>query len=1338
MANLTTDQLDGSKLNGISSGPHTFTTEGERAGSGVNVHSEAKFSVTDEESNNLITKGIVTGKYNVYEKNLLNRIVWSWQPNHNTPGYVTGSLKCELDGAGTEKNMISMEGGIAYLNFRGLEYTPPTYEKSQRYTKETITLEYPANTTYGEDGATITLKNLYDLGQIAYNTPAPVIYYNVENDPSENMYLVNSDGTMLSSFKFDSGNYDNVFVRVLPNVPKDATLGTVSGTVTIHKPFTFDLVNANNYTVSYTANPIYLKVDNGGSAFKITEPDNTGAKTSIRQFDLNFSFDKETNNVRPDASVSSGLRGDEASVTIYQDGGDSTLPSPTITYRWSYYDENSLVLGEAETIKSYFNSVKFNGGGATFNWKENPNSKGYSKGTISWETAPSNPGTNEGSEQYLTLQGLTMVEPTNATQRYCEPICLVRAENAQNAPIGNLEGTYVYKANTYYGVMAKCVISQEGTSWESPDLYLNLKVTPASTNPTNVTNAPTRIPSCTINGSTSASVRVYTDGKGNMLHDDIKLVLSNNMPTSTSDENSGTIPIAGGANNPNSDSIGQFTTIYVYQYTKGVEVNWALNSIPAMPECKYTISAEISKYGSTTKNANDSSLVTNNIKSIEITDGGNEQQNETYKNEVVKVRYSNKNYFYVTPSSVTIKATAAMFISGGHIGEFKVCTSASNKPSLTSVTGSNIVEDGDYIRCDLSAVGINTTDKNCTVRLYTGTNVKLSTDTFKYVLKGGNYSGTIDFTFTPVHSILGGTGSITPAAKVSITESNPIIGTITSRNRGLNNNKYKIKTDSADRIDVGNAAGSRTVSVVLDSSIIGIVLPPQSVEYNVKGVLNDDVVGNDSLKGTTVVEGTVTISAGEPYTLQFHWSFTPADGVTGVTLSNADTATVTINYPANTNSSNANTSPTWEWQIAEGTTFPDNVKSGTPIFTCANGISGGQNERTLGTLSCGVSKDGIAWTSVGTATVYQAGIDEGVIYAGATISVSSLTTNATCTLRKSTAASGSGSTKITIKGGETAVIDSIEPKSTTSNRTFLGIDSGCSLKVNANSIVVNPLESTTKTASLRISSVDNNGTDLGSSIRCYYSCSSSVNIILLSKSINGEIQHVISDSTTRRTSKYTGYDEIHKGSYRFTDTATITPRWSSENTTYWNPSSTAFSSEYTPDKTKPQSFKVTLAALVEGVICTTGTASVKVYDVTYKYKIASNGLTVPNLTYTAFDTTPDDTWSVPVTQSVVVQRCASGDDGQSWETTYNTTTTGFVAYYGYGVPSSSSDPAHTMTYYPVTTYTYYGQMTQGANGNDGNTKQTHFWSIVYTDDGQTNMVGATSVWNWYGRSFYNQ
>lgn len=1349
MANLTTDQLQNSKLNGVSSGPHTFTTEGEKAGSAENVHSEAKFSVTDEKSNNLITKGIVSGKYNVYPKNLLNHIVWSWQPNHNTPGYVTGSLKCELDGAGTEDNMISMEGGYAYLNFRGLEYTPPTNEKSQRYTKETITLEYPANSTYGEDGATITLENLYDLGQIEYNTPAPVIYYNVENDPDENMYLVNSNGNMTSSFKFDSGKYDDVFVRVLPNIPKDATLGTVSGEVTIHKPRTFDLIGANDYTVSYTANPFYLIVDNSGSAFKITEPDNTGAKTSDRECTINFSFDKETNNVRPDAVVSGGLRGDETSVTIYQSGGDSTLPSPTITYEWKYYDENSLILGEAETILSYFSRIVFNGNAATFNWKENPNSKGYSKGTISWKTAPTNPGTNEGDEQYLTLQGLTMAEPKNATKRSCKIHCIVRAENAQNAPIGNIKGTYVYSKNTYYGVDTSCIISQNGTSWESPDLYLNLKVTPASTNPSNVTNDSSRIPSCTINGSTSASVRVYTDGKGNMLHDEIKLVLSNNMPTTITGKNSGTIPIAGGANNPNPGTFGPFTKIYVYYYNGKDEVSWALNSIiPAMAECKYTISAEISKYGSTTKNANDSALVTNGIKSIEITDGGNEQQNETYKSEIVRVSNSNPNYFCVTPSYVTIDAMKAQMITGGYLSMFTVATSAPNAASLTSVKGSNIVEDGDYIRCDLSAIGTNTTDQETTIKLSTGTDVKLSIDTFNYVLKGQNYSGTIAFTFTPVNST-GDNGSITPETNVSITETNPIIGTITSRNRGSYNTNYKIETDLDGYVNVGNTAGSRTVSLNLVGlsslgSTIGLNtnILPKSVKYNVKGVLNDDVVGNDSLKGTTVVEGTVTISAGAPYTPRYEWLFTPADGVTGVTLSNANTTTVTINYPANTNPSNTSTPAAWTWKVAEGTTFPDNAEPGTPIFTCSNGISGGQDERTLGTLFCGMYIDDLGiGVPLGTVTVKQAGMAAGTITAGAIINVSSLTTNATCTLRKSTAASGSGSTSILINGGETVVIDTISPTSTTSNRTFLGIDSSCSLNVNANSIVVNPLESTTKTASLRISSVDNNGTDLGSSIKCYYSCNSSVNLSLSAKIINGEIQHLSSmegDSSISRTLKYTGYDESHKGLYTFTDTATITPRWYSGNTTYWNPTSTAFSSEYTPDKTKPQSFSVTLSALVEGTICATGTASVKVYDVTYKYKIADHRLTVPkSMSYTAFETTPGDTWSVPVTQSVVVQRCGSGDGGQTWETTYNTTTTGFVAYYGYGVPSSSAIPAYTLAYYPETTSTYYQQMTQGANGSDGNTKQIKFWSVVCTHDGQTSMVGASSVWNWYGRSFYN-
>lgn len=1164
MAELTDSQKNGSKLNGISGNQLQFTTNGESGNNGTLVKSAASFNVTDNNSNNLITNSIVSGKYFI-DRNYLNSIKWSWQPNHNTPGKVSGTLNCTINGKGSSaSNAIDMNGGTASLTFSGLNYTAPTDQRSERYTDETITLEFPANENFNEDGATIIAEGWHDLGQIAYNTPAPTIYYNVVPEDTTKLYLVDNEGKKVDTFKYDGGNFDDVKIKLLSNTPGTVTKGTVSGTMVV-APASDTATMHSRPQVDYHAQTLSMKCTNNYGAFVITSPDNSQAVTSDRKLSLSFSFIKETNN------VGSTMPQMTSWVDVYQNGGDFTVPDPTITYTWKYYDENTLLLG-GDPAKTYFDKVVINNETAIFYWKENPNSKGYSKGDIIWKNKPTNPNTNEGSEQYLTLSGLTMAEPVNASQRSTKAMCIITTENAQNDPVGYITGTYVYSNGKLSSVYTETPIIQTGTSWESPDMNVKLTVTPAATNPSNVTNDSTRIPSCTINGSTTSTIRVYTDGKGNMLHDQIKLEMSNNMPVSTSYTNSGTIPISHSGGTP-SNTASVFDIIYIYQYTKGTEVNWVLNKIPAMGECKYTISAEITKYGSTTSNATDSSLVSNKIETITITDGGNEQQAETHKNETVTVTNSNPNYFSVSPSSFTVKAIEAQMISAGHLGEIKVSTTSANKCVFSSVTASNVQEQSNTIYCDILSNYTNTSSKSTTISLSTGSSVGLSTSKFNYTQPGQSCSGTIDFTFTKIS----GSGSITGKKGVSaIWPGNSVaISSSVTKDRGSwGKGSLKIGGTSSDGyIHVGNSAGKVSVSLTGSESPTS----GSTTTFNVTGVLNNDIVGNDSLKNKKILDTTFTLSAGSNYTageLGYQWSFS---GNSGVSLSNANSSTVTINYPANTNSITGNYSWSDDFSITNGDTFTNSVSAGTKVYSCSNGNTGYHSGRSLGTLTCK-----IGGTSIGSVTVYQDGTSSSTINVSATVSVSC--TNATCTLRKSSASSGSSS--VTISGGESVVINSISPTSATSGTTFLGIDSSNYLVAISNKNVSEGAFDTAQTASLTLlCTKQSTGQNTAPSVDCYYSCNSNVTITV-TRTVNG------STSTTSKTLYYTGYDSSHKGQYKFTRTTTGTCEWSSGNTSLWNPTGT--SSNYTPNVNTAQNFNVTLKYKVNGTVYATGTSTVYV------------------------------------------------------------------------------------------------------------------------------------------------
>lgn len=1174
MAELTDSQKNGSKLNGISGKPLQFTTTGESGNNGTPVKSAASFNVTDNNSNNLITSGIVSGEYLLDTKsNYLNFIVWTWQPNHNTPGKVSGTLNCAINGKGSSaSNAIDMNGGTAALTFSGLNYTAPTDERTQRYTDETITLVFPAKSEYNEDGATIVAKDWHDVGQIAYNTPAPIIYYDVVPEDTTKLYLVDTNGNKIDTFKYNGGQFDDVKIKLLSNTPGTITKGTVSGTMVVARASDTTTMHSRPQ-VDYHSQTLAMKCTNNYGPFVMTSPDNSQAVTSDRKLSLGFSFNKETDN------VGSTIPQTTSWVDVYQSGGDFTVPDPTITYTWKYYDENSLLLG-GDPVKNYFDKVVTNNETAIFYWKENPNSKGYSKGDIVWKNKPTNPGTNEGSEQYLTLSGLTMVEPTNASQRSANTICIITTENAQNDPIGYITGTYIYSNSKKVAVSATTTLIQTGTSWESPDMNVKLTVTPAATNPSNVTNDSTRIPSCTINGSTSSTIRVYTDGKGNMLHDEIKLEMSNNMPISTSYTNSGTIPIFHSGGTP-SNSISTFDTIYIYQYTRGTEVNWVLNSIPAMAECKYTISAEITKYGSTTDNATNSSLVSNKIETITITDAGNEQQAETYKNETVTVSNSNPNYFSVSPSSFTVKAIEAILISNGHLGEINVSTTTTNKCVLNNVIANNVQEQGNVIYCDILSHYNNTSPKSTTISLSTGSSVRLSTSQFNYTQPGQSCSGTIDFTFTKIS----GNGSIVGKKGVSAIwlGNSVIISTSVTKDRGSwRKGSLKIGGTSSDGyIHVGNTASKVSVSLTGSES-------PSSgntTTFNVTGVLNNDIVGNDSLKGQKILDTTFTLGAGPQYTaaeLGYQWSFTPESGVKGVSLSDANSSTVTINYPNNTSSTTDARSWSEDFSITNGSTFPDTVSGGTTVYSCTNGYTGNQSGRPLGTLSCKIGT-----ISIGSVTVYQDGSTGSVINVSATVSVSC--TNATCTLRKSSASSG-GSSSVTISGGESVVINSISPSSATSGATFLGIDSSNYLVDISNKNVSEGAFDTPQTASLKLFCTNQStGQNNAPSVDCYYSCNSNVTISVTIV-VNSQIKQNVS-----KTLYYTGYDSSHKGQYKFLQSTTGTCTWSSGNTSLWNPSGTLVTSaDYTPNVNTSQNFSVTLDYKVNNITYATGTSTIYV------------------------------------------------------------------------------------------------------------------------------------------------
>lgn len=1159
MSNPTTENNNGSKLGGKSSNRLLFTTEGENGENSIIIQSKPKVSVSDEKSNNFLKNKILTYEYSINNE-YLNNIIWNWSPNHNTPGYITGNLKCEIDGIGSYNNMLSNTGGIVYLNFSGLNYTPPVNEKSQRYTDEIITLEYPANDSLMEDGYTLIGENFYDLGQIAYNTPSPIAYYNITTEDNNKIYSITPEDNKTSTFIYNNGQYDNIQLKVLSNLPTDMVLGTVSGKPILHY-INDTATSQSDGTIDYNAQQFPLKCTNDYSAFIITDPDYSQASTSNRELKVNFNFTKEMNN------VGYTLNNDNTTVTVYQLGGYISSPTPSITYFWSIDSKYK------EVVDSYFNSITYSSDHSTayYNWKENPNSKGYSKGNITWGTAPINPINNEGDEQYLTLTGLTMVQPINAIPRKFNSVCVISAENAQKSPLSKLKGVTIFDSVTGdpVGIVTDYTMTQLGTSWDSPDMYVKLTVTPYSTNPANVTNDNTRIPSCTINGSTSSIIRIYTDENGTMLHDEIKMELSNNMPISTTDINTGTIPISGGQNAPD-NTASTFTKILIYSQPSEYKVNWALNSIPAMPECKYDISAEIIEYGNTTKNQIDSSLVTNKIEKITITDNGNKEISKTYKSEIVKVTNSNSEYFKVSPSSVEIKAEDVMSLVNPYLKEISVSTTTSNACSLNSVIADNVQDNGNDITCDLKWNGINTTNKTTTITLSTNnTYVGLSKNTFNYTQKGQSCSGTIKFIFTNKSTSIN-LADITGATAVPITESIPIISENIIRDRG---SWYKGTLNISEKVNgiitVENNAGSKKIKLIGD---ISIIKQPIDVKFNVKGILNDDIIGNDNLKGTTILDTDFILSAGDEYTIDelvYEWSFTPAEGITGVSIDNINESVVTINYPENPNELIQETDPIFTSYITTGSTFPDIVSSGSKLCHCVDGVTSSKSGRTLGTLTCKLS--GVL---IDTVTIYQNGIEGKSIEAKSVIKVN--TNNADCTLNN-----------YTISNNETAIIESLLPNYYI-NKTFIGLNDSYTINILNNDVYEGGFD-TPQTASLELLSVDNNGINTNGIVKCNYSCKSYVTI-----NITNYIDNTIVHSTKTITLTYIGYDDTHKGLYKFSYNTEVTKTWSSENTSYWDPDPNDIRSEYVPDINIPQDFSVTLTGKLNDITYAIGTSKVYV------------------------------------------------------------------------------------------------------------------------------------------------
>lgn len=940
---VSPSQIIGAKLGGISSDKKKFTTNGQNG-----TNSDSTKVVADV--NSVVISGDYYKDWLYYDSHLKtgensHDLTFHWNSYHNTPGNITGTFTPYITGTGSSSgNRTEYPGETKDLIVSGdLKYNPTTVNRSNISSNTSITMTFPPyyEGTAVEDGGTFTVKtqDYYNttsnpsdyevkkyvgLGLVAYNTPNPVLNIKVSSEDSSIAKPVDSNGNDCSILTYsDTGFSGATKIKVMPNVP-NSKLGTVDGFVTItpNKSGPEHIYGGTTYTFTCT---------NNGSAFQITNADNSHSVTYSRQTNIDFEFSSETNNVN--GISNSALT---KSITIYQAGGNVTLPDPTVTYSWRVSSGRDYINTPTQSGNSYSFSFKDNSGtkAKVYNKNGNPiqvqNLNDYKKddGTVG-------PESNEGEDYlYLTLENFDYTRETNTSSRSASFEGIVTCHSTFEGNQGKLNGSWYELDNgsrqststtpsaPITGVGSEdYTMTQNGVTWSPPNVNITVKATPFASNPDHVTYAPTRKVAIKLGpdknnlseGSTVINANINSKNPTLVLYTD------NFKPDGIGAKNSGSIIsyINGKAETSwnCSDINSSSATIKLKN-----DITFKSSYIPPMGDASWTISIDKSE---TPTNIDGSCKVTTDT--FVYKKPGNTRIDGKVDPVKPTITVSgDTTYFSIDPSTCSFKEK-------GTEADFTVSI-ASNKPTASYAKTSLNSQYSGTIQAYVTTDRVDTDSKSATFHIQSNYNgITVTRDTLTISRDGKDYGGKIKFSITKSK---GGDAKIDQVNTVEYSSGNKTIG-------GVSPDYGSISfTPSLSDFYVAESAGT----YIKSSSTSPSVIAGTTTYFTVTGsIIDNDIAGTKVLfdsKDYAEIYVPGRSLDGDDY---YDWSFTSNTYITGCSLTgDTNKKSCTLSYSSN----NDNIHNPITGEVASTYT----VSNARTFATIKGGKLGTRPERILGTL----------------------------------------------------------------------------------------------------------------------------------------------------------------------------------------------------------------------------------------------------------------------------------------------------------------------------------------------------------------------------------------------------
>lgn len=421
---------------------------------------------------------------------------WTFTPNHNTKGYIKndgfkifpagwmkdkpGSTFGELvEGLGLSASKpMPAEGGVVALDYSGLTYKESVDNRTNRLVDTKVFYKFPSAPLLDEDGTgdKEIFINPY-IGQTCTNTPNPTISFRASTDVT---YLHTYHGGLHTKDygekalvfrvdQYDDGtpwlNNSHLLYAYIDSNLGIVKKGTCSGLFTA----SVSPSSANN-TEGSTTNIKCVSTN-----LNISKADKSQAKTNPRNATIRYTLGP-TNNYYDayyylpdnDAYRYASWQDKEFLMTVYQDGGNLTIPDPTIeiTFEYNTVDDKANAENWGTMGPGALTSGDHGYSALNYQWKTNEGTPAWIGGDVTTtpsrltqedtEVTEENNGThyiikcpdNTGTDIEIEIDGHAFRQPINTRTRSIRGRFLIECVNDDKGSAGSLSNELIYSPIT--------------------------------------------------------------------------------------------------------------------------------------------------------------------------------------------------------------------------------------------------------------------------------------------------------------------------------------------------------------------------------------------------------------------------------------------------------------------------------------------------------------------------------------------------------------------------------------------------------------------------------------------------------------------------------------------------------------------------------------------------------------------------------------------------------------------------------------------------------------------------------------------------------------------------